>query len=111
MLQNKPGGYRIVELADARINHLPGETRSLRFAGIEIRYGKVSPWRYYMQARAIVWLIMQYREPKEIVRYAMKWGKVLFLFDNKKEYIQQMIRGTKEGICIWKDANVKRILN
>ena len=38
-------------------------------------------------------------------------GKVAFLFDNKKEYIQQKIRGTQEGIGIWKNAKVKRILN
>lgn len=98
------GGYRVVELADAKINHLPGETRSLRFAGIEIKYGIASPWRYYMQARAIMWLIMEYRKPKEILRYAIKWGKVLFLFDNKKEYIQQMIHGTKDGYHLWTDV-------
>ena len=98
------GGYRVVELADARIDHLPGETQSLRFAGIEIKYGKASPWRYYMQARAIVWLIMKYHKPVEILRYAIKWGKVLFLFDDKKAYIQQMIRGTKDGYHLWMDA-------
>lgn len=69
-------GYRVVELEDVKINHLPGETQSFRFAGIEIKYGIASPWRYYMQARAIVWLIMKYRKSKEILRYAIKWGKV-----------------------------------
>lgn len=96
------GGYRIVELADARINHKPGETQSFQFAGMEIKYGLASPWRYYMQARAIVWLIMNYHSLKDLARYGIKWGKVLFLFENKKDYIKQMIRGTKEGIILWK---------
>ena len=99
------GGYRVVELADAQINHLPGETRSLSFAGIEIKYGVASPWRYYMQARAIVWLILEYHSIKELARYGMKWGKVLFLFKDKKEYIKQMVCGTKDGINLWKDVH------
>lgn len=96
------GGYRVVELADARINHKPGETRSLCLAGIEIKYGVASPLRYYMQARAIVWMIMKYHSLRELARYGMKWIKVIFLFEDKKNYIQQMICGTKEGIELWK---------
>lgn len=96
------GGCRVVELADARINHKPGETRSLCLAGIEIKYGVASPWRYYMQARAIVWLIMKYHSLRELARYGMKWIKVLFLFTDKKTYIKYMIRGTKEGIELLK---------
>lgn len=51
-----------------------------------------------------MWLIMEYRKPKEILRYAIKWGKVLFLFDDKKAYIQQMIHGTKDGYHLWADV-------
>ena len=32
----------------------------------------------------------------------MKWVKVLLLFTDKKTYIKHMIRGTKEGIELWK---------
>lgn len=58
-----------------------------------------------MQARAIVWIMLEYHSVKELVRYGMKWGKVLFLFDNKKEYIKQLVCGTKDGINLWKDVH------
>lgn len=99
-------GYRVVELADARLNHFPGETRTLNFAGIEIKYGIASPWRYYMQSRAIVWLILEYHSIRELARYGMKWTKVIFLFENKKDYIKQLICGTKDGISLWKNIHV-----
>ena len=58
-----------------------------------------------MQARAIVWLILEYHSIKELARYGMKWGKVLLLFKDKKEYIKQLVRGTKDGINLWKDVH------
>lgn len=94
-------GYRIVELADARINHFPGETRIFNLAGMKIKYGVASPWRYYMQARAIVWLMLEYHSIKELIRYGIKWGKVIFLFQNKKEYMKQLIYGTIDGMKLW----------
>lgn len=98
-------GYRVVELSNAQINHFPGETKSINFLGKKLKYGIASPWRYYMQARAIVWLMLEYRSVKEFIRYGMKWGKVICLFPNKREYIKQMIRGTKAGVNLWRDAN------
>ena len=98
-------GYRIVELANAQINHKPGETRVFGLGRAKVKYGVASPWRYYMQARAIVWLILEYRAVREIVRYSVKWGKVLLLFDNKGEYIKQLIHGTKDGMKLWKSAH------
>lgn len=98
-------GYRVIEFSDARINHKPGQTKTFIFCEKKIKYGIASPWRYYMQARAIVWLMLKYHSAREIIRYCMKWGKVLFLFDNKKEYIKQVLRGTKDGIKLWKDMH------
>lgn len=98
-------GYQIIELANAQINHKPGETHVFNLGGIKVKYGVASPWRYYMQARAIVWLILEYKSAREVIRYSVKWGKVLLLFDNKKEYIKQLIRGTKDGIKLWKNIH------
>lgn len=95
-------GYRVVELADARINHLPGETQSVRIAGKEIKYGIASPWRYYMQARSIIWCMLEYHSANEFARYCVKWGKVLLLFEHKKEYMKELLRGTRDGINLWK---------
>lgn len=40
--------------------------------------------------------------------YIYKWGKVIFLFPNKKEYIKSMIKGTKEGYTLINDWNDKK---
>lgn len=98
-------GYKIVEIANAKINHKPGETRVLNLGVIKLKYGVASPWRYYMQARAIMWLILEYKAIKEVVRYCIKWGKVLILFDDKIEYIKQLIFGTKDGIKLWRGTH------
>lgn len=52
-----------------------------------------------------MWLILEYHSIKEFARYGMKWGKVLILFKDKKEYIKQLVRGTKDGINLWKDVH------
>ena len=98
-------GYRVVELADARINHLPAETRMFNLGGFKVKYGVASPWRYYMQARAIVWLVLEYKSLREVARYCVKWGKVLLLFDNKTDYIKQLMHGTKDGIKLWRSIH------
>ena len=98
-------GYRVVELADARINHLPAETRMFNLGGFKVKYGVASPGRYYMQARAIVWLALEYKSLREVARYCVKWGKVLLLFDNKTDYIKQLMHGTKDGIKLWRSIH------
>lgn len=52
-----------------------------------------------------MWLMLEYHSIKELARYGMKWGKVLFLFKEKKEYIKQLVHGTKDGINLWKDVH------
>lgn len=84
------------------LRHHPGETRVFRFAGRELlRYGYASPWRYYMQARALTWLIWKYKSPGDVLRYATKWGKALLFFDHKGTYIKEMLKGSREGISLW----------
>lgn len=101
-------GFVVIEIADAKLNHHPGETRSVQICGKRLKYGVASPWRYYMQARAIVWLILKYHQMNDVFRYISKWCKVILLFDNKKEYITEMINGSKEGVKLWKnDAKLK----
>ena len=101
-------GYKIIEIGDAKLKHHPGETRQLQILRKKINYGIASPWRYYMQARAIIWLILKYHYINDVARYFMKWGKVIGLFDNKKKYIYEMIRGTKDGIELWKKDKMRK---
>lgn len=86
-------GYKVIECGEAVLNHNPGETRS--FLGL--KYGVASPFRYYMQARQLIWCWKKYGKNKLFFTYLYKWFKVIFLFPDKKEYIKEMIKGTKEG--------------
>lgn len=86
-------GYRIIECGEAIINHHPAETKS--FLGF--KYGIASPFRYYMQARALIWCWKRYKILNMIGIYFYKWFKVLFLFPDKKSYIEKMISGTREA--------------
>lgn len=97
-------GYEIIECGEAVINHNPAETKKV--FGI-IKYGIASPNRYYMQARQLVWCWKRYEKYKLFYIYLYKWVKVLLLFPDKKEYIKMMMKGTKDGFCLWKEYLIK----
>lgn len=99
----KKFGYKVIKFADAKLRHFPGETKNIKVFGQKLNYGIASPWRYYMQARAIVWLILKYRSFNDVIRYISKWIKVILLFDKKIEYILKMMQGSKEGFVLWKE--------
>lgn len=86
-------GYEIIECGEAFINHNPAESKC--FMGF--KYGIASPYRYYMQARQLIWCWRRYRNSDMLFTYGYKWFKVIFLFPNKQEYIRSMIKGTKAG--------------
>lgn len=90
-------GFKVIECGEAIIKHNPAETKS--FLGF--KYGIASPKRYFMQARQLLWCWKKYKRINVIFIYFYKWLKVIFLFPNKKEYINQMIKGTKEGCAIY----------
>lgn len=97
-------GYKIIEVGSVQVKHFPAESRIFKVGRKEMfKYGYASPWRYYMQARALVWIILRYKPYGEVVTYLYKWCKVIFLFENKNEFIKQMIKGSKEGICLWNE--------
>lgn len=91
-------GYLVVECGEAVINHHPAETRN--FLGF--KYGTASPYRYYMQARQLIWCWKRYQRPKVLLIYLYKWAKVLLLFDHKAEYIKSMLKGTRDGFLLLK---------
>lgn len=98
-------GYLVVECGEAVINHHPAETKS--FLGF--KYGIASPYRYYMQARQLIWCWKRYKKPKAFCIYLYKWIKILLFFSTKREYISNMVRGTKEGNTLLRShyANVE----
>lgn len=86
-------GYKVIECGEAIIYHHPAETREV----LCFRYGIASPYRYYMQARQLIWCWRRYRRKSAILTYVYKWLKVIFLFPEKKNYMASMIKGTNEG--------------
>lgn len=90
-------GYLVVECGEAVINHHPAETKS--FLGF--KYGIASPYRYYMQARQLIWCWKRYKKPKAFFVYLYKWVKIFFLFPEKKKYITYMKKGSAEGYNLW----------
>lgn len=95
-------GYKVIECGEAILNHNPAETKKL--FGI-IKYGYASPFRYYMQARQLIWVSFKYKKFNILLIYLYKWFKVIFLFPKKIEFIKSMVKGTKDGKILLKKYN------
>lgn len=92
--KSNENGYKVIECGAAVIKHNPAETKSL----FGFKYGVASPFRYYMQARQLIWCWKRYKRNKVFEIYLYKWFKVVFIFPNKREYIQEMMKGTRDGL-------------
>jgi len=103
-LKSHENHYLIIECGNAIINHSPAKTKKI----LGIKYGIDAPFRYFMQARQLIWCWKRYNNLSMLLIYIYKWGKVIFLFPNKKEYIKSMIKGTKEGYTLINDWNDKK---
>lgn len=101
-------GYKIIECGEAMLRHHPAETKKIIFFSKIFKYGYASPERYFMQARCLVWTIKRYKKRIDKKMYFYKWVKVLFLFDDKKTYIKNMISGTREGLLLYRKYKAKR---
>ena len=99
----RENGYNIIQVGQALLKHNPAVTKELKINNyVFFRYGYASPWRYYMQARSLVWTILRYRHIYDAIIYVYKFIKVIILFDNKCCYINEILRGSKDGIKLWK---------
>ena len=100
-------GYQVIELGDAQIKHYPAQTKTVSFAGNTIlKYGYASPWRYCMAGRALVWVVLEYKSIHALGWYFIKWAKIILLFDNKRNYIHMMAKGSREGFNLWRQAHI-----
>lgn len=96
-------GYKILECGQALVNHHPAVTKSVMLFGVKLfSYGMDSSWRYYLQSRNLVWLILRHRHFEDVIRLAWKYFKVIFLFENKMEYLKGMKKGRIEGKELYK---------
>ena len=81
-------GYRIIECGEAVINHSPGIERQLKFGNrVILKYGWAPPDRYYYQFKSMRIMHDKYHDILIDIHAIYKPLKVLFLFENKIDYI------------------------
>lgn len=80
-------GYSSLRCNDVILIHHPAFTESINLFGITFKYGKASSVRYYYQIRNLYWVYKKTNELFLLIFFFIKWLKIIFLFDNKKKYI------------------------
>lgn len=81
--------YIIVRCNEAVLNHHPAHTECFKVGGkVIFRYGKDNPERYYYQFRSGFYIHAKYHDFKQDLFMTYKFLKVLFLFNNKHEYLK-----------------------
>lgn len=90
----RKAGYLIVQCANAKLKHAPAETRILKMGNYTIfKYGVASPLRYYYQARNLFYIALKYKSLRILCECLYKLAKILFLFDNKMNYLRMYMKG------------------
>lgn len=104
----KEKGLKIIQCGNALIKHNPAETHCFKVFGLSVlKYGKASPWRYYMQMRSLTWMFLRYHKLEVVKIWFWKWFKVTFFFEGKSNYFKEMYKGVKDGITIWKEYSIR----
>lgn len=98
--------YKIIECGNAVMEHKPCKTAKKNILGIKFKYGYDSPKRYYGHARSLAFLTRRYKTLYELSFLVYKFLKILFLFDNKKDYITNYINGAVDGFRAEKETRV-----
>lgn len=93
-LRAKRQGYDMYSCKNLVVNHNPGITKKTKF--LKRKYGYCSPLRIYYQSRNILWTYKEYKNKKMLLILLYKLYKILFLFDNKKEFLQMYFKGIKD---------------
>ncbi|NRD06417.1 glycosyltransferase [Lactobacillus delbrueckii subsp. bulgaricus] len=99
-LRINKAGLQTLQVNDAILIHRPAITKIANLGFFKLKYGTASPLRYYYQGRNLLYTGEKYNNHKMYVTLAVKWLKIVLLFDNKKEYLKlfkQGIRDAKSG--------------
>ena len=101
-------GYHVYECGEATLKHHPAETKVFCLFGKEIlKYGYATAWRYEMQCKGLMWILLRYKYSRDCATYIWKWLKVILFFKGKRDFFYGMVKGTKEGISLYKDYKRK----
>ena len=85
--------YKIIECGNAILYHKPAITKKTFFG---FKYGYCNSTRIYYQVRNLLWISKEYCNFKMILIVIYKLFKILFLFDNKIEYLRMFKLGVKD---------------
>lgn len=80
--------FKILQIAKAKLNHSPANTKIISVFGFKIAYGYDSCIRYYYQARNLLYIGCKYRQLYLFFILFYKLAKILFLFENKIKYLK-----------------------
>lgn len=93
-LRVRKRGFEIIECSAAVLNHKPAETLKVNILGKTVfKCGIDPPQRYYYQFRSAYYIIAKYHDPYCLAFHIYKYAKVLFFFNNKKEYLNMIRMG------------------
>lgn len=91
-------GYKIIECSEAVLNHHPAETYAVTLFGKTIfKCGKDNPQRYYYQFRSAFYINSKFHDLYNLMISVYKWLKVVFFFDDKKEYFKMINLGIQDA--------------
>ena len=93
-LKAKKHGYKILKNYSYIIDHEPAITKYTKL--LKIGYGYCSPLRIYYQSRNLRELNRRYKYWKIKFILFVKYLKIIFLFDNKKEFEAMWKKGKKD---------------
>ena len=97
-LRVKKSKYRIVECSQAVLNHQPGQTYEVKLFGKTVfKCGKDVPQRFYYQFRSAYYIQKKYNSFVHFAFHVYKLLKVVFFFDNKREYFRMIKLGIHDA--------------
>lgn len=96
-VRGRKRGLKIIRCNKAILIHQPAITKEIRLGNKKIRYGTAVPVRYYYQIRNLLWGTIKYKYPYFLFIFIVKWAKIIFLFDNKWEYIKYGVKAIKDA--------------
>jgi len=97
-LRVRKQGYKIIECSEAVLNHSPAKTREIKIGSKRIfAYGIDPPKRFYYQFRSAYYIHQKYGLNWNDFFMLYKFIKVIFFFENKKEYFAAINSGVKDA--------------
>lgn len=95
-LRARKKGYKILQCNNAKLIHNPGITKLKKIGFLNYKYGYMSPQRLYYQVRNLFFVTKKYYSIKAILIIAIKWLKIILLFNDKKQYLKAFNIGIKD---------------